>query len=441
MRVLYLSSVLPKRSETFVYKEVLGLQARGLDIGVASLYPPENDLGEEDLDRMAAGAVTVYGYGIGRLLRDALAFYARHPLRSTAVIAVAKMDALFASDIKWKDRPKVVFQGLAALALAWRIEAHERGSLSEKSGGTGVPPVCGSDLRREAQSPNGRDARSPCDESYTHIHIHMAHAAATVGMYAAKALGIPFSFTGHAADLFRERCLLEQKLRRAAFVACISEWHRDWYRTICRRPDAEYPVIRCGVAVPPAPSPTRSGPPLALLGLGRLVPKKGFDVLVNACRILAGEGVALECMIAGDGPEMPHLQELAAGLPVNFPGAVANRDVPGLLDGTDIFVLPCQISGDGDRDGIPVVLMEAMAQGICAVSGDLPTIRELICDKRNGCLVAPGDPECLADCLRMLAASPALRASLAAEGRQRVEEEFSSAKNLDRLIWALTSPP
>jgi len=399
MKVLYLSSVLPKRSETFVYREILGLQALGLDIGVASLYPPEKDLGEEKLDRMAASAVTVYGSGYGHLLLDALAFFLRHPLRGTAAMAIAKWDAIFAGDLKFRDRPKVVFQGLAALALARRL------------------------------------SRS----NYTHLHIHMAHAATTVGMYAAKALGVPFSFTGHAADLFRERCLLEQKLRRAAFVACISKWHRDWYRTICQRPDSEYPIIRCGVDVPDAPLPARSGPPLTLLGLGRLVPKKGFDVLVNACRILADEGVALECTIAGDGPELDHLRSLADGLPVRFPGAVAHRDVPALLEGKDVFVLPCQISRDGDRDGIPVVLMEAMARGICAVSGDLPTIRELICDGRDGCLVTPGDAGSLASCLRKLAAGPALRASLAREGRKCIEEEFSSAKNLDRMLAALTA--
>lgn len=401
MRVLYLSSILPKRSETFVYKEVLGLQARGLDIVVASLYPPEQDLGEEDLDRMAAVAVTVYGAGIRRILRDAFAYFVRHPSRSTAVMTIAVADALFAADLKWNGRPKVAFQGLAALALARRLE---------------LP------------------SRRP-----THIHIHMAHAATTVGMYAAKALGIPFSFTGHAADLFRERCLLEQKLNRAAFVACISEWHRDWYRTICQRPDVEYPVIRCGVAVPDVPVPARSGPPLTLLGLGRLVPKKGFDVLVQACRILTQEGVRLECTIAGDGPEMQHLKDLAASLPVKFPGAVANRDVPGLLEGTDIFVLPCQISADGDRDGIPVVLMEAMAEGVCSVSGDLPTIRELIRDGENGRLSPAGDPWALADRLRALALDPFLRQTFACKGRQRIEEEFSSAKNLDRLVAAFTA--
>ncbi len=398
MKVLYLSSVLPKRSETFVYREILGLQALRLQIGVASLYPPERGLGEEALDRMAAGAVTVYGTGHGRLLLDAVAFFLFHPLRGAAVLATATMDALFARDVKLRDRPKVVFQGLAGLALARRL--------------------------------------ARC--SYTHIHIHMAHASATVGMYAAKALGIPFSFTGHAADLFRERCLLEQKLRRADFVACISKWHRNWYRTICNRPDRDYPVIRCGVDVPLAPLPARSDPPLTLLGLGRLVPKKGFDVLIEACRILVDGGVALDCTIAGDGPELDRLRSLATGLPVRFSGAVAHRDVPALLEGKDVFVLPCRISRDGDRDGIPVVLMEAMSQGICAVSGDLPTIRELISDNRNGCLVAPGDAASLAACLRKLAADPSLRASLAREGRKCIEEEFSSAKNLDRMLFALT---
>jgi len=439
MKILYLSSFLPKRSETFVYNEVLGLESLGHDVGVASLYPPEKNLGDPALDRMAARAVPVYGSGQARLVRDATAFFFRHPIRAIQVMTLAKMDALLADDIKLRDRPKVVFQGLAGLALAQRIEARERGSLSEKPGGTGVPPVCGSDLRCEAPSPNGRDARSPCAENYTHLHVHMAHAAATVGMYAAHALGIPFSFTGHAADLFRERCLLKQKLRRAAFVACISEWHREWYRTIRRRPDADYPLIRCGVAVPVAALPPRSGPPLALLGLGRLVPKKGFDVLIEACRILAAEGIDLACVIAGDGPEMQRLKDLSTGLPVTFPGEVANRDVPALLARADLFVLPCRISGDGDRDGIPVVLMEAMAHGLCAVSGDLPTIRELIRDNQSGRLVPPGDPSALAACLRTLAGDPAHRASLARSGRQRIEEEFSSAKNLDRLSIAFSA--
>lgn len=398
MKILYFSSFLPKRSETFVYKEVLGLQARGVAVGVGSLYPPEKNLGEDALDQMAAQVTTVYGQGYFSLFWDAFRFILCHPWRSIAVMTRAKLDAVFADDMPWKERPKVVFQGLAALAFAHRIAG----------------------------------------KGYTRVHIHMAHSATTVGMYVAQALGIPFSFTGHAADIFRERCLLKIKLQRAAFVACISEWHREWYRSICQRDITDYPVIRCGVEIPATPLPLRTTPPFTVLGLGRLVPKKGFDVLIQACRILVNEGLDLECTIAGDGPEEERLKKLAAGLPVKFPGAIANGDVPQLLEGIDVFVLPCQICTDGDRDGIPVVLMEAMAAGVCVVSGDLPTIRELIHHEKTGILISPGDPEKCADALRNLARNPDLRNTLAKEGRKRVEEEFSSSKNLDRILAAFT---
>lgn len=400
MNLLYLSSFLPKRSETFVYREVLGLRARGHKVAIASLYQPDPALGDPALDELAAGAIVVYS-GMRPLLRDALAFLASSPARGAAVLACAFGDALSADDLKSAARPKVLVQALAGLALARR------------AGGTG------------------------CRK----LHVHMAHAAATVGMYAARALGIPFSFTGHAADLFRERCLLRKKLDRASFVACISEWHREWYRSIIHRPDADYPIMRCGVDVPETPFPVRDSGPLRILGLGRLVPKKGFDVLIRACAALHAAGLPVELTIAGDGPELAALQSLVGSLPCRFAGAVANRDVPALLAAADVFALPCRISPDGDRDGIPVVLMEAMAHGVCVVSGDLPTIRELVRDRVSGLMVPPGGVAPLDAALRELASDPALRARLAEGGRARVREEFSSQTNLARIESAFRNQP
>jgi glycosyltransferase involved in cell wall biosynthesis len=399
--ILYLTSCLPKRSETFVYKELLGLRRKGVTVHAASLYAPETGLGDPALDALAGEVITVYAGGFAALLRDAAAGAFRHPARSTAVLVTALKDALSARDVQMAARPKVLIQALAALALAHRLR------------GLGL----------------------------VGIHIHMAHAPATVGMYAAQALGIPFSFTGHAVDLFRDRALLEEKLRRATFVACISEWHRDWYRQTVDRPDADYPVIRCGVDVPAAPVPPSPGKPLRVLGLARLVAKKGFDVLLEAVAQAAARGVSIECTLAGDGPERANLEEIARrhGFPVRFLGAVANADVPALLEKTDVMVLPCRVSGDGDRDGIPVALMEAMAAGICVISGDLPTIRELIRDGASGLLVPPGEPAPLADALVRLATDPVLRQALAKEGRNRVQEEFSSEKNLDRIVSVLAS--
>ncbi len=395
MSILYLSSVLPKRSETFVYREVLGLRAAGLSVAVASLYPPERNLGDPALEALAGEVVPVYGAGAVALGRDALAFAGRHPGRAWGVLWRAGRDALGASDVRGRGRLKIPLQAVAALALARRL--------------------------------GGRDI--------THLHVHMAHAAATVGMYAARALGVPFSFTGHAADLFRDRSLLREKLARAAFVVCISHWHRDWYGTLVPRPAAEYPVVRCGVDLPA--SVDRSEPEdagLRVLGVGRLVPKKGFDLLVEAGRLLAAEGCRFAMTIAGDGPEREALERLADGLPVRFCGAVNHAEVPALLAEADVVVLPCRIGRDQDRDGIPVVLMEAMAHRVCVVSGDLPAIRELVQDGTNGLLIPPGDTNALAQALLRLAREPGWRLRLAGKGRERVEEEFSSTRNIARLL-------
>ncbi|MEB3174535.1 MAG: glycosyltransferase family 4 protein [Cyanobacteriota bacterium] len=399
MKLFYLSSFLPKRSETFVYKEALGLRARGIPVGTGSLYPPEKDLGEKRLDDLAKQTLMVYGEGPYRLLSDALSFSLRHPKRAVAVAGLALGDSLSAADVSWRARPKILVQCLAAMALAQRVEL----------------------------------------EGYSHLHIHMAHAPATVGMYAAFCLGISFSFTGHAADLFRERCLLEQKLRRAQFVACISQWHREWYSALCPRPDNCYPIVRCGVDIPEEAATLSCAPPFRILGLGRIVPKKGFDLLIGACRILVKKGIPLECVIAGDGPELEKLRRQAEGLPVFFTGAVANCEVPALMAKTDVFALPCRVSEDGDRDGIPVALMEAMAAGVCVVAGDLPTIRELIDSGKNGILIPPNDIDALADCLENLVKDPQFRGALCAAGRQKIEEEFSSSKNLDRILAAFAS--
>ncbi len=400
MKVLYLSSVVPRRSETFVYREVLGLRALGLEVGVASLHSPERGLGEGNLEAMASEVITVYPPGFRRLLMDAaMAFFSHFP-RSMAAIGLAFRDALQVGDVRGPARVKILIQAVAGLALARRVQS------------TG----------------------------YEHLHVHMAHAPATVGMYAATALGIPFSFTGHAVDLFREASLLKQKLGRARFVACISHWHRDWYRSIVQRPDGDYLIIRCGVDVPPMAREPDRDDGLKVLGLARLVPKKGFDTLIEAVRLLALNGQTVECTIAGEGSEEQRLKQQAADAnlsgKVKFLGAVHHSEVPRLLRDANVFVLPCRVLSDGDRDGIPVSVMEAMAAGVCVVTGDLPAVRELVEHEKSGLLIPPGDAKALAEALVRLVMEPGLRQGLAIGGHARVIEEFSSNENLQRLVSA-----
>jgi glycosyltransferase involved in cell wall biosynthesis len=270
----------------------------------------------------------------------------------------------------------------------------------------------------------------------------MAHVQTTVAMYAAMHLEVSFSFTGHAVDLFAQRTMLYQKLRRALFIVCISRWHRAFYQRIVGRRGRDLPIVRCGVDVnefrPPADTvvAARSGP-VRIVSVGRLVPKKGLDLLIEAISQLVREGLEVECRIIGDGPEMPRLRrmriEQGVAQHLELPGALNNGDIGRELAAADLFVLPCRVAARGDRDGIPVALMEAMACGVCVVSGDIVTIRELIEHDRNGVMVRPGSSTALADALRALVHDPQRRRELGAAGRKTVEDEFALDLNLDRM--------
>ena len=267
----------------------------------------------------------------------------------------------------------------------------------------------------------------------------MAHAPTTLAMYTAHQLCIPFSFTGHAADLFRDRVLLRRKLQSASFVACISYWHRTFYNTLVQRPDTEYPVVRCGVD--PAlfvADHSCSNQPLRLLAVGRLIPKKGFDILLRALKDLAEKGnPPVACEIIGDGPEMKPLQALCSQLDltaqVSFAGALQNDAIRERLKAADLFALPCRIDTAGDRDGIPVALMEAMCAETAVISGDLPAIRELLSDQETGLLVEPENVKALSQALSTLLHSENTRQTLAANARRFVSREFSSRHNAEIL--------
>jgi glycosyltransferase involved in cell wall biosynthesis len=272
----------------------------------------------------------------------------------------------------------------------------------------------------------------------------MANTPTTIAMYAAAQLGVPFSFTGHANDLFVHRSLLGQKLRRCKFVACISRWHQDLYREILPVSDEKLPVVRCGVNTSRAVAAMhpRTGP-IRVVSVGRLVPKKGFDVLIDALAQLPAEP-AWTCRIIGDGPERNNLRSLinSHGLQerITLTGPASNDQVLAALDEADMFALPCRVDPQtGDKDGIPVVLMEAMAAGRPVISGDLPAIRELVMPMETGMLVEPGSAGSLAAALSLMMSDNALRCRLAEQGRQHVVSEFDRTDNASRLTRLFAS--
>ena len=396
--VLYIAGQLPKLSETFVYREVLALRKRGMEVRVASVHKSFEEFYNEDIKQLQREAVIAYAPGLLGIFWHVLAELVTHPIRTFTTVCCGKIDTISAGDISLINRPKVYIQCLAGISLARRIRS------------LGI----------------------------RHIHAHFAHVPTTIAMYAAKQLGIGFSFTGHANDLFQNRTLLTQKLRRAKFVSCISQWHRQWYADIHTASESTRPVIRCGVDTDEFTPCTQSQ--ITIVCVARLVEKKGIDTLIEACGLLKQRGCDFTCQIGGDGPMMDALHSMIDELGlqdcVTLLGSMPNDKVRTLVQSAAIFCLPCRDDSSGDRDGIPVALMESMACGVATVSGDLPAIRELIEDSVSGKLVPGGDAQTLADVLEQLLNDPTERTKLGQGGRQRVIEEFSLGINADRLVKA-----
>lgn len=394
MSLAVLSSAYPVLSETFVYREAQALAARGHGVVTVALRRPPR---EATARGVPPAELAVYGRGtLAAAAREALA----HPARTLRTLGTAAADALAPGEpMRAADRLKLLAQAGVALGVA-----HE--------------------LRRRGVS---------------HVHCHFAHAPASVGMYAATQLGAGFSFVGHANDLFERRALLGKKLARADFVSCISRFHRDLYRELVPGGADRYVVVRCGVdaarwsARAPRPEPGR----LHVVTVARLVAKKGIDTLIRAVA-LAPE---LTLTVCGDGPEAGALESLAGelglGERVRFLGALDNDRVREEMAAADVFALPCRVDARGDRDGIPVVLMEAMALGLPVVAGDLPAIRELVAHEDTGLLAPPDDVQAFAGLLQRLARDPALLERLSRQGRAHIEAEFSQEVNVARLERAL----
>jgi len=259
-------------------------------------------------------------------------------------------------------------------------------------------------------------------------------------MYGAWLFGTSFSFTGHASDLFRDRVALRDKIRRARFIVCISEFHRAFFLKEGARPDQLH-VAYCGIDVGrmfPATVPRRARP-FTILSSGRLVEKKGFEYLIEACDRLRREGRAFKCVIAGSGPLEAALRGQVARLGltahVDITGkALSQEAIPTFMHSGDIYVLACVWAKDGDVDGLPQMTMEAMACGLPAVTTRLVGNPDLVVHEQTGLLVDARDERQLAAAIQRLMDEPATAARFAAAGRAWILEKFDIQTSLRPLI-------
>jgi glycosyltransferase involved in cell wall biosynthesis len=272
-----------------------------------------------------------------------------------------------------------------------------------------------------------------------HVHCHFANHPALAGWLIHRLVGIPFSFTAHGSDLHVDRTMLPTKVREAAFVVTISGDNRALIEATAGAPaEGKVDVIHCGVD-PAAFASTqrRETGPLRIVAVGTLHEVKGQIHLIEACQLLVERGVDVTCRFIGDGPDREALQAridaLGLGERVMLAGRMTSDAVAAELAAADVLAAPSVPTRGGKREGIPVVLMEAMAAGLPVVASRLSGIPELVTDGVSGALVPPGDAVALADALATLAGDPALRARLGAAGRETVTREFDVDRNAATL--------
>lgn len=281
-------------------------------------------------------------------------------------------------------------------------------------------------------------------DGITHVHAHFASHPATAAYIIHRLTNIPYSFTAHGSDLHRDRHMLREKVAEAAFVVPISIYNKEMIVTECIGQFHEkVTVIHCGVDTQLFQPLSESTPferglgPFTILCIGTLHEVKGQTYLIEACRLLQERGIKFTCHFVGDGPDLEELfkQVTQAGLSgrVQFHGRLIREKVMELLCRADVLAAPSVPTSNGRREGIPVVLMEAMGSGVPVVASAISGIPELVEDGRTGLLIPPRDAQALADALARMHSDPDLRRRLGQAGRDKVVREFDLHQNTATL--------
>lgn len=396
-RIAYVTALYPAASHTFILREVSALRDLGFEVQTCSVRrPPEEQLiGPEE---RAAVSSTFF-----------IVPTAKSPAAMLSAVGVALAT------------PKRLAR---TLGLAWS---------------TALPGITGTLKQLAYLAEAILLARQLKASKIAHIHCHFASAVAHVTLLASELSGLPFSYTLHGpSDLYEPHTWkLKEKTSRARFVACISHYARSQAMLFSRPADwHKLRIIHCGVIpeyyerAPSIETGTGRACQLNMVFVGRLAPAKGLRILIDAMSSLSASLPNLKLAIIGDGEDRAHLEELAAplGASVSFLGYRSQKEVAEAVSEADALVLPSL------AEGLPVVLMEALAAGKPVIATRVAGVTELVEDGVSGYVVAPGDTESLANAIRNLAETPStVRAQMGASGREKVRKEFDARIEAARM--------
>ena len=272
-----------------------------------------------------------------------------------------------------------------------------------------------------------------------HIHIHFASRSLSLGLMMGMLTDLPISCTVHAFDIFtRSPGSLQTRLAKCKFIAAVSQFNVEYLRNTCGKSVADLcRVVHCGIDVEKFRSVSRQPEAGRIICVCRLSPKKGLDVAIRACAKLRDNNIKFLFEIAGEGPQRRALEKLIGRLHladnVKLLGARPNDQLTELFSRSCVFLMPCIKMPDGDMDGIPVAMMEAMACEVPVVSTSISGIPELVEDGVTGRLAPEKDAEALAQILTELLEDMEKIERLGKAGRERVLKDFSISQNAAKL--------
>lgn len=397
-RLGYVLKRFPRVSETFIASELIELERQGERVTVFAISRPEEPFVHGFLDELRAQVI----------------YLPHRPSKEPLRVAGAVARTLRSSPSGWLR---------AARLCLW------------------PPRLVG--LRRLLQATVLREEMKRAQVD--HAHAHFATAAARLANLAWRMGGPRYSVTAHAKDIYHEenrRDHLVDKLGNAFFVATVSEANRRYLSALLGTEDRVHVVPNSVSMARLRAFGARQPEPWRVLTVARLIEKKGLGDLIEACRLLREGGAPVSLEVVGDGPLRSDLeaQATAAGLEATFHGALPQEQVFELFRHAVAFCLPCVVAADGDRDGLPTSVLEAMALGVPVVTTALNGLADVVIDGETGILAPEHDPQGLANSLTRVLGDEHLARRLSEGGRHQVEAYFSSDRSAALLRGLFPRP-
>jgi colanic acid/amylovoran biosynthesis glycosyltransferase len=395
--LVYIIGTYPGLTTTFIDREIRALLLRGVHVRVVSVRRPRTKL-SPDQEQLQG----ITSYLLPASWSQFVAGHLRFALKKPAIYFGTLFELLMSAHPDFTARLKTILHFAEGVYAAERIR----------------PEIC------------------------NHIHAHFVDRASIMAFVAGRLLNVPYSVTAHANDIYVKPVLLDLKLSQASFVTTCTDYNR-------RHLEQEYKLngkLYCfyhGLELETYHPQIRTSSEIAMItAVGQLKEKKGFSYLLEACQILKNQGYDFHCQIIGEGPLRSALEQqirdLSLGSNLTLCGALPHESVINELKSSTMFVLPCVTGSDGDRDGIPNAILEAMAMQLPVVSTSHSGIPEVITDGMNGLLVPPADAKSLARAMARLIDEPVLRGQMGERGRQIVSEKFDAKYNAERLLEQMT---